>query len=398
MEDGDNVIYFYYHNGSGNHGCEAIVRATCKILENKNDIELCSRCPNADIKYRLNEIVTVTNDVPAEIKRWSVEHILVAIARRGFHTNIVQTYFQHKDFLKKIKKGDICFSIGGDNYCYSGRDVLGHYNKIIHMRGGKTVLWGCSFDPQDLTAELKKDIAQYDLITARETISYQTLKKYNPNTYLVSDPAFQLDCIDSSLPEGFDSKEVVGINLSPLIMKCENIEGITRQNYEALIKYILDTTEMKIALIPHVVIEKNDDRDILWELYEKFADSNRICVVSDRMCSELKGIISKCRFFVGARTHATIAAYSTGVPTLVVGYSVKARGIAKDIFGTDENYVIPVQSLKSENDLVKAFEWLRNQEEEVKSILSTVMPNYKVKANLGRHVLKEVLQNGTILN
>jgi colanic acid/amylovoran biosynthesis protein len=63
--------------------------------------------------------------------------------------------------------------------------------------------------------------------------------------------------------------------------------------------------------------------------------------------------------FVGARTHATIAAYSSCVPTLVVGYSVKARGIARDIFGSEENMVIPVQSLEHEDDLVNAFKYIQ---------------------------------------
>ena len=72
---------------------------------------------------------------------------------------------------------------------------------------------------------------------------------------------------------------------------------------------------------------------------------------------QLKGYIAKCRFFVGARTHATIAAYSTEVPTLVVGYSIKSRGIAKDIFGSEENYVIPIEQIKEENKLTQAFIW-----------------------------------------
>ena len=38
-----------------------------------------------------------------------------------------------------------------------------------------------------------------------------------------------------------------------------------------------------------------------------------------------------------------------------MGYSVKARGIAKDLLGTDENYVVPVQSLKSEDDLLEKY-------------------------------------------
>ena len=45
-------------------------------------------------------------------------------------------------------------------------------------------------------------------------------------------------------------------------------------------------------------------------------------------------------------------AYSSCVPTLVVGYSVKARGIARDIFGTEDRYVLPVQSLQTQLPVV----------------------------------------------
>jgi len=37
--------------------------------------------------------------------------------------------------------------------------------------------------------------------------------------------------------------------------------------------------------------------------------------------------------FAGARTHATIAALSSGVPTLSFAYSIKALGINRDVFG-----------------------------------------------------------------
>ena len=62
----------------------------------------------------------------------------------------------------------------------------------------------------------------------------------------------------------------------------------------------------------------------------RYKSTGRVMLVQDCNCEELKGYISRCRFFIGARTHATIAAYSSQVPTLVVGYSVKAKGIAKD--------------------------------------------------------------------
>lgn len=44
-----------------------------------------------------------------------------------------------------------------------------------------------------------------------------------------------------------------------------------------------------------------------------------------------------------------------GVPALVAGYSVKARGIARDLFGTEEGHVVPVQSLDGPDELRNAF-------------------------------------------
>ena len=149
-----------------------------------------------------------------------------------------------------------------------------------------------------------------------------------------------------------------------------------------MIEFIIEHSNMQIALIPHVVWNNNDDRVPLHKLYERYAQTGRVVEIGDGTCEELKGYISRCRFFIGARTHATIAAYSSCVPTLVVGYSVKARGIALDLFGTSEHYVTPVQSLKKPEDLTNAFKWLMEQEEEIKAQLKRVMPGYREKALL----------------
>ena len=152
------------------------------------------------------------------------------------------------------------------------------------------------------------------------------------------------------------------------------------ESYKTLICFILERTDMQIALIPHVVWERNDDRKPIRELYEAFRDTGRVVMISDGTCQELKGDIGRCRFFVGARTHATIAAYSSCVPTLVVGYSVKARGIARDLFGQEENYVLPVQSLKRPDELAESFSWLLSHEKTVKGRLMEIMPGYQKRA------------------
>ena len=45
----------------------------------------------------------------------------------------------------------------------------------------------------------------------------------------------------------------------------------------------------------------------------------------------LKNIISNCHYFMGARTHSTIAALSSYVPTISIAYSIKAFGINEEI-------------------------------------------------------------------
>ena len=94
---------------------------------------------------------------------------------------------------------------------------------------------------------------------------------------------------------------------------------------------------------------------------------------------------------VVARTHASIAAYSTCVPTLVVGYSVKAKGIAKDIFGTYDNYVIPVQSLQNKEDLTTSFKWLQENETSIKNHLNNFIPEYCERALLTKDELKKLV-------
>ena len=147
---------------------------------------------------------------------------------------------------------------------------------------------------------------------------------------------------------------------------------------------------MQIALIPHVVWNHNDDRIPLTKLYNQFKDTGRVILLEDHNAEELKGYIARCRFMVAARTHASIAAYSEQVPTLVVGYSVKARGIATDIFGTDKHYVIPVQTLKEKDDLTQAFQWIYEHESEIKAHYQQVMPRYKAKALETSSILKQL--------
>ena len=58
-------FFLYGHNGSGNHGCEAIVRSTCKILREgfgDIDITLASGNTSEDKKYELDKVINLVNE------------------------------------------------------------------------------------------------------------------------------------------------------------------------------------------------------------------------------------------------------------------------------------------------------------------------------------------------
>ena len=376
----------YMHSGSGNHGCEAIIRTTAKLLAGPKDVMLWSLAKQEDEAFgAASQVERIM--VSEELSRFSPSHFEALLRRKLLH----QPDGNMKVFLKKLFKGNIALSVGGDNYCYpwSANQAV-TLNREIRKHAKATVLWGCSIDPEAITPAVREDLAKYDLITAREPITYELLKAINPNTIRVADPAFILDRVDLPVPQGFVAGNTVGVNVSPLIMKYGTEGNVILSNYENMIRDILDTTDMHVCLIPHVVWEHNDDRVPCSVLYEKFRDTGRVCMADGGNATEIKGYIARCRFFVGARTHATIAAYSTYVPTLVVGYSVKSRGIARDLFGAEENYVLPVQALKTENDLSDAFRWLMAREDHIRSTLKQVIPGYIDMAKHGAEALNKL--------
>ncbi|WP_027628505.1 polysaccharide pyruvyl transferase family protein [Ruminiclostridium cellobioparum] len=375
-------LLLYAHAGSRNHGCEAIVRSTLKILNLNNiDVSLATFRVQEDIDFlspdfKLNFIT---------YKRYEGIHPVRLVDAGLRKLKLKRDFlFSHsqKDISENLDRDTLCLSIGGDNYCYGIPRWIYYTNTMAAGKGSKTVFWGCSVDPEAINAEMLDDLKKYSLIIARESITHQAfIDKGLSNTILLPDPAFTLDVKPVGLPEGFAEGNTIGINVSPLIMKSETSGGIVFKSYTRLIQHILDTTDSCIALIPHVLWEHDNDMLPLSKLYEMFRNTGRVVLVGDTYnCMELKFLISSCKLFIGARTHATIAAYSTGVPTLVIGYSVKARGIAKDIFGSEGKYILPVQKLQQEDQLIKAYEALKENADHIREHLSGFMPGYIERA------------------
>lgn len=344
-----------------------------------------------DIRYGLGNISKI---IPAKEERRRNISFFKAYAKlklTGNYTDMDGLYFM--PVIQRLSDyGDVALSVGGDNYCYGNTAIYGYLNAAYQKNHIKTVLWGCSIEP-DVVKEpsVAEDLRRYALVAARESITYEAVKAVGANVVQMPDPAFHMQPETCDTDERFLKSNVVGINISPHIIVSEGHHGAAYANYKALIQHILDNTDAYIALIPHVIWANNDDRIPLKQLYDDFDQNRRLILVDDHTAPELKYIISQCSFFVGARTHATIAAYSTGVPTLVVGYSVKARGIARDLFGTEDGYVLPVQQLRESDELTRAFVRLYEKRDAIRAHLNKTLPGYIARADEARKALEELV-------
>jgi len=388
-------VLMFGHGGCDNHGCEAIIRTTSQMIADRfknKEIKVASHEYEKDSKLNLPHI---DRYVPhnSEIIRYTWPWIRYLYYNRVTRDYEASYEISQQDVIREAADSDICLSVGGDNYCYGEPVHLYALDRSIKRMGKKLVLWGASIEPDGISERMKNDLRQFDAIFVRESITYRELKrlKLNNNVFLYPDPAFMMEKEAVPMPRGWKDGKMIGMNLSPLIMKYEGKKGLAFMSFSRLIEKIFHTTDFNIALIPHVLSEDSSDYDVLKLLYDKYKDSGRLILVGTGYTApQYKGLIAKCRMFVGSRTHSTIAAYSTCVPTLVLGYSVKARGIARDIFGAEQNHVLPVQDLNRPEQLDKAFDCLLKNEKSIREHLKEMIPSYIKKAGDAAGILEQV--------
>ena len=383
-------ILLFLHGGSLNRGCEAIVRTGVAEIKTQFPdavIDLASYEPETDA--HLENIHQVFRHEQKAPKKFSWAGLKSAFFVKFFQDEKYHYQYTQKDIIAKIKNYDVFISVGGDNYCYGEQPGFYLINRLIKKAGKKLILWGASIGEEDLTPAKIQDLQRFDLLLARETLTEKVLKNAGcKNVKLVADGAFLMEKTELPLPEVFLDNKTLGFNFSPLIF------GRNPQSKEAafqLVEHILATTDFNIALVPHVTIAISNDEETLKEFLEKYRETNRVFLLPNHLnATEYKGYIARMRFFIGARTHATIAAYSTGVPTMVLGYSVKSKGIAKDIFG-EEKLVLGIEEISDAEKLIAKFEEMKQEELMLKEIVRNKIPHIKEMAQKAKSYLAEIL-------
>ena len=72
---------------------------------------------------------------------------------------------------------------------------------------------------------------------------------------------------------------------------------------------------------------------------------------------EAKGVIAQMDVFIGARMHATIAAFSSGVATIPFSYSRKFEGLYHDL---GYPYLISGEKTSTEDAVKTTLQWIKD--------------------------------------
>lgn len=385
-------FYFPIHLDGGNRGCEGIAKGTAVILgvDKTKMIGLCNN-PTLDCMLGIDKYVTL---YPPRKSTWTDQLMFHVYPRIWSHERVLRHSYSYKydSFLNNITTNDIMISTGGDMLCYSNNQVI-YTNNYLHNRGVKTVLWGCSMGCENLTSEKEETLHNFQMIYARESLSFDFFKNLGlGNVVCYPDPAFVLDPESTVLPEIFKEGDVIGLNISKYVLGENTEKSMFAKQVDHFIQYILNDTKMNILLVPHVTWENQDDRLTANIIKNKYLYNNRVSVLNiDYMnYNQIRYIISNCRFFIGARTHAVISAYSTCIPSIALGYSIKSRGIAHDL-GLSEKLIINCKTSLSGTELMDSYQYLYENENEIKNHLNTIIPEYRKKPLQVKNILQNIV-------
>ena len=267
---------------------------------------------------------------------------------------------ERNPYFKRILSADIVASIaGGDSFS----DIYG-LSRLLYMALPQILVLQLKKPlvllPQTLgpfKGLMAKAIGRYimlhaSMVYSRDPTSFEEagqLLGYRRDKLRFShDMAFVLEPVRpdegklAGMPRADDAAPLVGINVSGLL----SIGGYTRDNmfglkvdYARLLReavdYFAGKHQANVLLVPHVFADHSEsDVEACARLFRELSPRypGRLYFLPGHFNQhEIKYVIGRCGFFVGARMHACIAALSQSVPAVCLAYSRKFIGVLESI-------------------------------------------------------------------
>lgn len=251
-------------------------------------------------------------------------------------------------FYKIFKQADYIMDIGqGDSFAdiYGARrfNWIDRIHRVARFLSKSYILLPRTIGPftnPTIRQKAIKSIVGASLVMTRDGQSLDYVKELAGNKAHVKefiDVAFFLPYTKMDFDKDFVH---VGLNISSLLWN----GGYTRDNqfglkadYQQIMRkvlaWFLSKENVKVHLISHVAMgERNveNDYEVAFDLWKSMHHDRLVLSPLFFSPIEAKSYIAGMDFFMGARMHATIAAFSAGVPVVPMAYSRKFNGLFID--------------------------------------------------------------------
>ncbi|MDC6166640.1 polysaccharide pyruvyl transferase family protein [Paucibacter sp. XJ19-41] len=357
------VGLMWHSLGSGNLGVGALTESNIAIVRGVAE----------KLGLALRFVVLGTSDA-------GVPELAAELRAAGHELEVTRIRVFRREFREAVRRCDLVLDIGeGDSFAdiYGLKRFMFYWlsKNIVCLLGKPLILSPQTIGPFD--GAIARILAQQVMrrcarVFARDNLSTAYLKQLgiSGNVDEAIDVAFRLPFIRPARPA--DGRVRVGINVSGLLFN----GGYTGNNqfglsidYAATLRALLADLsarpEVEVHLVSHVIephMPIEDDVHAAKILATEFPGVILSPVFTRP--SEAKSYIAGMDFFTGARMHACIAAFSTGVPVVPMAYSRKFNGL----FGTlgyahvaDCKVESQVQVLKRIDDALRAREQVKQQ-------------------------------------
>lgn len=344
---------------SCNLGCGALGYSAVEILNT-----ICKK------REERLELYVFLYKVDSRPESWdaniTLHYVIIGTKKLSFWRNALQV-FKRCDFVWDFTGGDSFSDIYGmKRFCLtSALKQLAIWSKTPFIMAPQTI---GPFEKKIALMWAKRILKRSARCFVRDSISEEYVKTTFGITPLVTtDVAFSLPYAKEN--KKAEGKISVGINPSGLLWigtkefcVSKHITLDYKEYVRGVMEFLCKDDRYAVYLIPHVfikdlTIQGENDWKACYELKEMFPQAEILSDFETPMGA--KRVISSMDVFIGARMHATIAAFSTGVVTIPVSYSRKFEGLYQDL---GYSYLVGATYMNTQEAIEKTIKWITEKE------------------------------------
>ena len=383
-----------------NLGCVALSYSLIQMLESiSKDLAM-------DFRYVIFDEKPSNHSIDLLCKRLRIDSNSIEVKSIGepqinSFRNVIRasTKYLSKNIqmIHNLRKCDVVIDLtGGDSFS----DIYGKdrfykqttIKRLVEMMNIPLILGPQTYGPyldNKVKVYAKKTIERAYLVLSRDVESKQYVQSFCDKSVVdVTDLAFGLKYQKPTIAK--NEKLRIGINPSGLLGK-KKVEHTTLNNklkadyekyLERLVETLVQSNSYEVHLIPHVGNEAV-------ECFSGFEQTIYHEAFDDPIAA--KELISTMDVFVGSRMHATIGAFSAGVPTIPVAYSKKFKGLYSSI---GYEYIVDLQELDENAAVMLTKEYIDRKDELKKAIIkssSYVAEKYSILRDSLEYSLKGII-------